>query len=136
MDDKVFATGSEEKFIFLKIEETMNKKVLKCDGKNEVSTQTASFPIELMYGPKIVKELPSHYVARPNENVEFACEVDSNPPATFVWTLNDTFLYSYPKLIIHSVRNENYGVYRCTASVINFPKVSSSVILLPPGKTV
>ncbi len=72
-------------------------------------------------------------MAKLDEQVEFNCEIDSNPQSSIIWTLNDTYIYSYPRLIINSVRPESYGIYKCTASLKNFPKISSSVILVPPG---
>jgi hypothetical protein len=48
IDDKEYNRGSDEKYLFLKIEELMNKKILKCDAKNDVSTQTASYTLDLI----------------------------------------------------------------------------------------
>lgn len=111
----------------------MHKKVLKCDAKNEISTQTASFTIELTYGPKFNQELASHKVVGLNEYLSLTCDVDSNPQSSIIWTLNDTIIYAYSKLIINSFKPENYGVYKCTASLKDFPKVSSSILIVPPG---
>lgn len=50
-----------------------------------------------------------------------------------IWTLNDTVIYAYSKLVINSVKRDNYGVYQCIASLKDFPKVTSTSIVLPPG---
>lgn len=71
-----------------------------------------------------------------NEELLLNCEVDSNPSSLIFWTLNDTSVYAYPTLRIVSMKAENYGTYRCTASLKDFPKVSSSVIVVPPGPPV
>ena len=135
----------------------MHKKYLKCDGKNDVGLQTATFLIEVtcilnffgtnfepinwnlkknyfqLDGPKFIKELPSHQLLRLNENLNLKCEIDSNPSSSITWSLNGTYIYSYPVLTINSINQNNYGVYTCTASLKDFQKVSSSTIVLPPG---
>lgn len=47
MGNKVLSSGTNEKFLYLRIEGSMHKQDLKCDAKNDVSTQTASYTIEL-----------------------------------------------------------------------------------------
>jgi hypothetical protein len=84
-------------------------------------------------GPKFIKELPSHQLLRLNENLNLKCEIDSNPSSSITWSLNGTYIYSYPVLTINSINQNNYGVYTCTASLKDFQKVSSSTIVLPPG---
>lgn len=34
------------------------------------------------------------------------------------------------------MKPENYGTYKCTASLKHFPKVSSSIKIIPPGPPV
>ena len=45
--DKVLSSGADERYIYLRIENSMHKKQLKCDTKNDVSTQTATYTIEV-----------------------------------------------------------------------------------------
>lgn len=47
IDDRVFSSGSEERFLNLKIENNMYNKLLKCEAKNQVSTQTASYQMDV-----------------------------------------------------------------------------------------
>jgi hypothetical protein len=67
------------------------------------------------------------------EQVEILCDVDSHPTPSILWTQNGSFVYSFPKLLIHSIRSESYGEYKCTASLQEFPKISTTVKLVPPG---
>jgi hypothetical protein len=65
--------------------------------------------------------------------MQLHCDVDSNPSSSVYWTLNDTTIYSYPTLTIYSMKPENYGLYKCIASLKDFPKITSSSLVLPPG---
>ena len=113
----------------------MHKKSLKCEAKNDVSSQTASYLIEVSRkknnhsffydqilkilasfnlfkdGPRFIKELPSHQMVRLSENVHLKCEVESNPGSLIFWTLNGTNIYAYPTLTISNFQKENYGTY-------------------------
>ncbi|CAF0721133.1 unnamed protein product [Brachionus calyciflorus] len=131
--DKIYLTGSDEKYLFLKIDESMHKKNLNCHAKNDVSTQSGSYTIELIYGPKIKQELPSHRIVNIGEYFSMSCDVDSNPESSIIWTLNDTVIYYYPKLVINSFKKENYGIYKCIASLKDYPRVFSKSIIVPPG---
>jgi hypothetical protein len=61
------------------------------------------------------------------------CEVDSNPAASIFWKLNGTLIYTYPNITIDSMHYDSYGTYTCEASLKDFPVVSSSVKVIPPG---
>lgn len=65
--------------------------------------------------------------------VVLSCEVDSNPEAHITWSLNDKEIFYYPKLVIGPFKKENYGVYKCRATLRDYPPVFSQSILLPPG---
>jgi hypothetical protein len=78
--------------------------------------------------------LPTHKLVKLNDALTLVCDVDSNPAASIQWTLNETNIYSYPTLTINSMQPESYGTYKCIASLRDFPKISSSVIVVPPGK--
>jgi hypothetical protein len=68
-----------------------------------------------------------------NENLSLKCEVDSNPNSSISWFLNGSHIYSYPVLNINYMRKENFGTYTCNASLKDFPTVSSSTTVVPPG---
>jgi hypothetical protein len=68
-----------------------------------------------------------------NDELLLNCEVESNPSSNIIWTLNGDMIYSYPTLRITSMKYENYGTYTCTASLKDFPKVSSSIKIVLPG---
>ena len=141
--------------MYLRIEADMHKQNLKCDAKNDVSTQTAAYLIELSCKsfelnfffqivinevlidqdcPRFTNELPSHKMVKLNDELLLNCEVDSNPSSLIFWTLNNTSVYAYPTLRVMSMKAENYGTYQCTASLKDFPKVFSSIKVVPPGE--
>ena len=45
--NRELSRGRNEKYLYLRIEADMHKQELKCDAKNDVSTQTAAYLIEL-----------------------------------------------------------------------------------------
>ena len=53
IDTRVYSSGPDEKYLTLKIDNTMHKKYLKCDAINEVSTQTASIFLDITCNKKI-----------------------------------------------------------------------------------
>jgi hypothetical protein len=114
----------------------MNNKLLSCEAKNGIETRNASYLLKFSYGPKFVKELPSHKVVKPYDYLVLNCEVDSNPASFITWERNGSMIYSYPTYTINSVTPEDYGTYTCIASLKDFPSVSSSVKILPPGKPI
>lgn len=80
-----------------------------------------------------MEELPSHKMVRLNEKLVLKCNVESHPEAAVTWEFNGTNIYTYPTLRIEPFRPENYGTYKCTASLKHFPQVSSSMKIVPPG---
>ena len=162
MGDTELSSGADERYIFLQIEESMHKKELKCEARNPVSSQSASYVIELTCwfflnfylntfkfdltnhftlniflmkdGPKFIEKLPSHKMVRLHEKLVLDCKVDSNPSALIFWSFNGQKIYAYSILTIEDMKPENYGTYKCTASLKDFPEVSSSVKIVRPGK--
>lgn len=66
MGNKVLSSGTNEKFLYLRIEGTMHKQDLKCDAKNDVSTQTASYTIELSCNEIHFKKIEFHQLFTKN----------------------------------------------------------------------
>jgi len=71
-----------------------------------------------------------------NDKLKLTCEVDSYPSSSIFWEFNGRNIYAFPTLVIDVMRPENYGVYRCIASLKHFPKVSSETKVVPPGPPV
>ena len=47
IDKREFANGTHENFLHLKIDRDMHKKLLKCEAKNDVSTEIGIYVIEV-----------------------------------------------------------------------------------------
>ncbi len=71
-----------------------------------------------------------------NERLKLTCDVDSYPVSSVFWEFNDRSIYAFPTLVIDVMRPENYGVYKCVASLKHFAKVSSETKVVPPGPPV
>lgn len=80
--------------------------------------------------------MPSHKIVNVGDYLSLTCDVDSNPESSVIWTFNETVIFYYPKLIISSFKKENYGIYKCIASLRDYPRVYSKSIILPPGPPV
>ena len=81
-----------------------------------------------------MKTLPSHKLVSLKETLHLICEVNSNPVAFVSWKLNGSLIYSFPNYTITSMSHENYGTYTCEAALKDFPTISSSIKVIPPGK--
>ena len=90
----------------------------------------------LQDGPKFIEKLPSYKMVRLNEKLVLDCKVDSNPSALIFWSFNGQKIYAYSILTIEEMKPENYGTYKCTASLKDFPEVSSSIKIVRPGKSI
>ena len=169
MDDIVQNTESEEKFLSLKIQASLNGKLIKCEAKNEVGKQTATYKMDVMCKnsylmkrktkqfnqkqtdkmastpsfrfhfisdrPKFLSVPSSHKVVRLNDPLKIKCDVDSNPTAAIVWHFNGTKLPLNTNILdIAAVKANNYGTYKCVASVFHFPEIAAQFKVLPPGK--
>lgn len=75
-------------------------------------------------------------MVRINEKLSLTCDVDSHPSSSIFWDFNGTNIYTYPTLRIDPMKPENYGTYKCTASLKHFPKLSSSIKIVAPGPPV
>lgn len=138
IESSVFASGPNERFLTLKIfNSSMHKKVLKCDATNEVGTQTANFTLDVIYGPKFIRPLSSHKLVQLKDTLNLVCEVSSNPQAQVIWKHNNLLVYSLNgNLTVPNMKEENYGMYTCEASLKNFPIIASHVKVIPPGAPV
>jgi len=47
MEGRVLSSGDNESHVFIHIENGMHNQELKCDATNEVSTQTATYKIQV-----------------------------------------------------------------------------------------
>ncbi len=47
IEGRVLSSGDNESKLFIRIETSMHNQELKCDATNEVSTQTASYKIQV-----------------------------------------------------------------------------------------
>ena len=82
------------------------------------------------------KSFPSAYtLARLGDALTLSCQIDSNPPANILWTRNGEFVGGGAQYQIPDVREEDYAVYACIATLGGqFTKIFASTKIVPPGR--
>ena len=82
------------------------------------------------------KSFPAAYtLARLGDALTLSCQIDSNPPANILWTRNGEFVGGGAQYQIPDVREEDYAVYACIATLGGqFTKIFASTKIVPPGR--
>jgi hypothetical protein len=94
---------------------------INCTASNKVGQTTASYQLNVSYGPRI-QSTSQVRIVQHRDHVTFNCEADSNPPADITWTRksNPEVLAKGPTFTIDSVENEQVGEYECVARIPGF----------------
>ncbi|KAI7799209.1 putative carcinoembryonic antigen-related cell adhesion molecule 5, partial [Triplophysa rosa] len=90
--------------------------VYKCQMKNKVNTDEASYTMVINYGPANVKVTGKNAV-KFEEPIEMSCLGESVPPSTHVWKLNDSTIVNATgvKYSIEKASLKDAGTYTCEA---------------------
>ncbi|KAK7124352.1 hypothetical protein R3I94_018656 [Phoxinus phoxinus] len=87
----------------------------KCQLKNKVNQDEASYKMVINYGPENVKVQGKNAV-KFEEGIQMSCSADSVPPSMYSWKLNDTVMnYSREIYIIEKAKAADSGMYTCEA---------------------
>ncbi|XP_067267414.1 carcinoembryonic antigen-related cell adhesion molecule 5-like [Chanodichthys erythropterus] len=87
----------------------------KCQMKNKVNIDEASYKIVINYGPENVK-LDGKKDVKFEEDVKISCSADSVPPSTYTWKLNNTVMnFSQAIYAIEKAKVTDSGTYTCKA---------------------
>ncbi|XP_077051122.1 cell adhesion molecule CEACAM5 [Siphateles boraxobius] len=87
----------------------------KCQLKNKVNKDEASYKMVINYGPENVK-IQAKKAVKFEEPIEISCSAESVPPSTYAWKLNDTAMnFSRSIYVVAKASAANSGMYTCEA---------------------
>ena len=69
------------------------------------------------------------------DDVVLTCSVDGNPEPSIIWTRKDSMkiLGSHKQLKLFGVREKDFGIYVCKASILGFNEIQMEIHLLKKG---
>lgn len=87
-------------------------------------------------GP-MFKPLAEDGSADPGDSIMLSCVVSSNPPAMVVWRKKGEtrVLSGNATFVIPKVTENDFGLYTCTASLLNYEEISQDIRLIRKGFT-
>ncbi|XP_051526623.1 carcinoembryonic antigen-related cell adhesion molecule 1-like [Myxocyprinus asiaticus] len=87
----------------------------KCQLKNQVNKDEATYKMVINYGPENVKVNGKNAV-KFDEAIDISCSADSVPASIYTWKLNETMMdFSLASLHIEKASLKDSGTYTCEA---------------------
>ncbi|CAH1797854.1 unnamed protein product [Owenia fusiformis] len=126
--------SSQDHFTLKNIDKSKHGKKISCEATNSVGSSKQSFLLNVEYGPFFTGN-PQHAAVDVGEDATLQCNVEGNPPPTIIWMRkgSNKIRGSASKMTITNVRESDFGVYTCAATVIGFDEISTDVFLMKNG---
>lgn len=115
----------------------LHRATVVCEAVNKAGRAQQSIVLDILYGP-MFKPLAEDGSADPGDSIMLSCVVSSNPPAMVVWRKKGEtrVLSGNATFVIPKVTENDFGLYTCTASLLNYEEISQDIRLIRKGPPV
>jgi len=134
LDGEEVKEGRGAKELVIDLDRSFNRQRVSCFARNKIGQNSADLSIDVKYSP-IFTVSPQDIIGSKGDKISLECQVDSNPPATYLWQKDDQNVGSGP-LLSFSLSNRTSGTYTCQALVPGYSPASISSIVQIRGPPV
>jgi hypothetical protein len=124
LDGKEVKEGRGAKELVIDLDRSFNRQQVTCLARNKIGQNSADLTIDVKYSP-IFTVSPQDIIGSNGDKISLECQVDSNPPATYLWLKDDQTVGSGP-LLSFALSNRTSGTYTCQALVSGYSPSSIS----------
>jgi len=124
LDGKEVKEGRGAKELVIDLDRSFNRQQVTCSARNKIGQNSADLSIDVKYSP-IFTVSPQDIIGSNGDKISLECQVDSNPPATYLWLKDDQNVGSGP-LLSFALSNRTSGTYTCQALVSGYSPSSIS----------
>ncbi|KAK7084980.1 hypothetical protein SK128_001568 [Halocaridina rubra] len=115
-----------EKLQIIEVDKS-DEGIITCSAKNPAGQDSVSFTLQVLVSPSVAPEAATEVTVNEGESIALNCPVEGDPAPSIIWSMDGTIIGSSGRdnidvinnqwsLRITRARNENSGVYTCTAT--------------------